>query len=109
MAASEILISSKENMEKDRINTQEEDKVYPMITGQVFRVLAELQMPNGMFETYATFIRRLEHILLTKAEELDLDDSTALSYVRVLYLLRNDLEDLSVVSEDREGDEPDNL
>lgn len=80
-----------------------------MLTNRVLQVLAELQMPNGMFETYAAFIRRLEHILLTKAEELDLDDSTALSYLRILYLLRNDLEDLSVVSEDREDDESDNL
>lgn len=80
-----------------------------MLTNRVLQVLAELQMPNGMFETYAAFIRRLEHILLTKEEELDLDDSTALSYLRILYLLRNDLEDLSVVSEDREDDESDNL
>lgn len=96
-------------MEKARTNVQEDDKIYPMLTNRVLQVLAELQMPNGMFETYAAFIRRLEHILLTKEEELDLDDSTALSYLRILYLLRNDLEDLSVVSEDREDDESDNL
>lgn len=96
-------------MEKARTNVQEDDKIYPMLTNRVLQVLAELQMPNGMFETYAAFIRRLEHILLTKEEELDLDDSTALSYLRILYLLRNDLEDLSVISEDREDDESDNL
>ena len=96
-------------MEKARTNVQEDDNIYPMLTNRVLQVLAELQMPNGMFETYAAFIRRLEHILLTKEEELDLDDSTALSYLRILYLLRNDLEDLSVISEDREDDESDNL
>ena len=67
-------------------------KVYPIITDKMRDALRELQEPNGMHETYVSFIKRIETLLLTRGYNLDLDDSAILSYLRILHMLRQDID-----------------
>ena len=96
---------------KENSNATTEEKVYPILTSSVLQALSSLQEPNGTLSMYETFITRMERILLSQGDDIGLDDSTTLSYIRILHMLRADLLLLGLPREEKEGEipEPDNL
>ena len=88
-------------------NEPEKGKSFPWLTEAVLHTLKGIQEPNGMLETYETCLAHIEELLFCYSEEMNLDDSRTLSYLRVLRMLRQDLNILGSPEDPKAGKLPD--
>lgn len=90
----------------DDTNRKTGSEDFPLLTNQVLHTLREIQEPNGMCELYITLLDKLVELILVRGEDIGLDDSTSLSYIRILRMIRADILCLGVPSEEGKEEEP---
>lgn len=71
-----------------------------ILTDSARRVIASLQHPNGTYTYYSGTLGRLFNLILGMSDEIGMGDTEAMSMLRVIHYLREDLASLAGVDQD---------